>query len=259
MYSVTKRIAMIKQPYGGYINKKQFAVTQLEDHISLNENENIHASLVGSAIDYMTRFLMGTEKEEAFSISLEGAKALDLFKADKKRAATKNAEKLLAGINGINKKTVINACKLTGYDVCYRSRIGEYKPVKEICPDADTVENIITMINRSLSFWKEYGPIVKDGFTFEGGYTNTISEGDGDYLTNDTLWDFKVIKSEPKPKHTLQLFVYYIMGKHSVYKEFRNIKKLGIYNPRMNKVYTVEISSIPERVIEEVSKKVIGY
>ncbi|MDE7326673.1 MAG: hypothetical protein K2N63_10400 [Lachnospiraceae bacterium] len=259
MYSVTKRISMIKQPRGGYINKKELTITQLEDGITLNESENIHASLVGLAVDYMTRFMMGAEREGAFSISLKGAMSLDLFTADKKQSAMKNAVKLLSDIEGIDKKSITNACKLAGYDVCFRAGIMGYRPVEEINPDADTIENIMTMINRSISFWKEYGPITKDGFTFEGGYTDTISTGDGDYLAKDTLWDFKVSKDEPKPKYTLQLLVYYIMGMHSVHKEFKSIKNLGIYNPRMNKVYTVDIDTISRSVIDEVSKEVIGY
>ncbi len=259
MYSVTKRISMIKQPRGGYINKKELNIIQLEDDIVLNENENIQASLIGLAVDYMTRFAMSTTKEKAFSISLKGAMALDLFTLDKKQSATKNAAKLLSNIKGLDKESIINACKLVGYDVCFRAGIIGYKPVEEINPDADTIENILTMINRSISFWKEYGPITKDGFTFEGGYTDIISTGDGDYLTKDTLWDFKVSKDEPKPKYTLQLLVYYIMGVHSVYKEFNSIKKLGIYNPRLNKVYTLNIDSISAEIIETVSKDVIGY
>lgn len=94
MYSVTKKISMMKQLRGGYINKKELTMIQLKDGIVLNENENIHASLVGLAVDYMTRFMMGTSKENAFSISLKGAMALDLFTADKKQSAIKNAEKL---------------------------------------------------------------------------------------------------------------------------------------------------------------------
>ena len=249
MYSVTKRISMIKQPRGGYINKKELVITQLDDGITLNESENIHASLVGLAVDYMTRFMMGVQKEEAFSISLKGALAMDLFTGNKKQSSMKNATSLLADIKGLDKKSITNA----------RAGIIGYKPVEEINPDKDTIENIVTMINRNLSFWKEYGPITKDGFTFEGGYTDTISTGDGDYLTKDTLWDFKVSKDEPKPKYTLQLLVYYIMGMHSIHKEFKSIKNLGIYNPRMNKVYTVSIDTIPQSVINEVSKEVIGY
>ena len=193
------------------------------------------------------------------TISLKGALALDLFTGNKKQSSMKNATSLLADIKGLDKKSITNACKLVGYDVCFRAGIIGYKPVEEINPDKDTIENIVTMINRSLSFWKEYGPITKDGFTFEGGYTDTISTGDGDYLTKDTLWDFKVSKDEPKPKYTLQLLVYYIMGMHSIHKEFKSIKNLGIYNPRMNKVYTVSIDTIPQSVINEVSKDVIGY
>ena len=43
MYSVTKRISMVKQPYGGYLNKKQFDITSIDDGKTLNEAENIHA------------------------------------------------------------------------------------------------------------------------------------------------------------------------------------------------------------------------
>lgn len=250
MYSVTGRIRNIKQPRGGYISRKQFSINILDDGIDLNENENISSNLVGLAVDYMTRFLMGALKEEAFKISLLGAKiAKDDF----------NAYKLLDKIKGLDYESVDSACKLAGYDVCFRAGMMEYKSVEEINPDIETADNIVTMIRRSLHFWKEYGPIVKDGFSFEGGYTPVISTGDGDYLTKNTLWDFKVSKNEINSKHTLQLLVYYIMGKHSIHKEFDSIKSLGIYNPRLNKIYLLNICDIPKDVIDIVSRNVIGY
>ena len=262
MYSVTKRISMVKQPYGGYLNKKQFDITTIDDGKILNEKENIHASLIGLAVDYLTRFLMGTSAEEAFKISLQGALCLDLFlnnASDKKGLALRNAKKLLKGIKGLDDESVNNVCKLVGYDVCFRAGIMGYKPVEEINPDSDTIGNIVIMIERSLTFWKEYGPITKDGFTFEGGYTDIVSSGDGDYLTRDTLWDFKVSKEEPKSKYTLQLLMYYIMGCHSIHPEFKQIEKLGIFNPRKNKVYIANISLISPEIIEKVSRDVIGY
>ena len=208
MYSVTGRINVIKQPRGVYINRKEFTINVLEDGIKLNEEENIHPSLVGLTVDYMTRFLMDTLKENAFLISLQGAEiAKDHF----------NAYKLLSRINELNFESITNACKLVGYDVCFRVGMDGYKPVEEINPDIKTVDNIKTMIKRSLCFWKEYGPIVKDGFTFEGGYTSIISAGDGDYLTEDTLWDFIVSIIEFQSKHTLQLLLYYIIGEHCVH------------------------------------------
>ena len=230
MYSVTQRISKIKQPRGGYIKRKDFTCITLEDGIELNSQENIHPSLIGLVIDYMTRFCMGTPKETAFHISILGAKI------------AKNefvAYKLLSKINGLDTESIISASKLVGYDVCYRAGMAYFKPVSEITPDMNTITNIITMIKRTLSFWEQYGPIIKDGFTFEGGYTSIISAGDGDYLTKDTLWDLKVLKEEIKPKYTLQLLIYLIMGQHSVHKEFKNITQLGIYNPRLNKVYTL--------------------
>ena len=262
MYSVTKRISMVKQPYGGYLNKKQFDITTIDDGKILNEKENIHASLIGLAVDYLTRFLMGTSAEEAFKISLQGALCLDLFlnnASDKKGLALRNAKKLLKGIKGLDDESVNNVCKLVGYDVCFRAGIMGYKPVEEINPDSDTIGNIVIMVERSLTFWKEYGPIIKDGFTFEGGYTDIVSSGDGDYLTRDTLWDFKVSKEEPKSKYTLQLLMYYIMGCHSIHPEFKQIEKLGIFNPRKNKVYIANISLISPEIIEKVSRDVIGY
>lgn len=262
VYSVTKRISMVKQPYGGYLNKKQFDITTIDDGKILNEEENIHASLIGLAVDYLTRFLMGASVEEAFKISLQGALCLDLFlnnASDKKGLALRNAKKLLKGIKGLDDESVNNACKLVGYDVCFRAGIMGYKPVEEINPDSATIGNIVIMVERSLIFWKEYGPIIKDGFTFEGGYTDIVSSGDGDYLTGDTLWDFKVSKEEPKSKYILQLLMYYIMGCHSIHPEFKQIEKLGIFNLRKNKVYIANISLISPEIIEKISRDVIGY
>ncbi len=65
---VTKRISMVKQPYGGYLNKKQFDITTIDDGKTLNEAENIHASLIGLAVDYLTRFMMGTKRHQKVHI-----------------------------------------------------------------------------------------------------------------------------------------------------------------------------------------------
>lgn len=251
MVSVTQRINSIKQPRGGYVKPKEFTVTSLDDNVELNTDENIHSSLVGLAVDYLTRFMMGKPLNEAFYISLLGAA----------RIREENyAKKILNKISGLDDTSIINACKLVGYDVCVRAGITRYQPVQRIVPDSSTIFNILTMVNRSIKFMKQYGPIVKEGFTFEGGYTQLVSTGDGDFLTENTIWDFKISNKGPSNAHTLQLLMYYIMGKHSIHhEEFNNIKNLGIFNPRLNNVYMLEISSIAPNVIEEVSLKVIGY
>ncbi|MCX0405412.1 hypothetical protein, partial [Clostridium perfringens] len=206
MVSVTQRIKQIKQPRGGYIRPKEFNITILDDNIKLNEKENIHSSLVGLAVDYMTRYSIGTPINEAFKISIMGASII---------GESKFAQKLIEEIEGLDDNSIVNACKLVGYDVCCRAGIIGYKPVQNINPDKDTIDNIRYMIKRSLKFIEIYGPIIKDGFTFEGGYTNLVSKGDGDFLTKSTLWDFKVSTKNPTNAHTLQLLMYYLMGINS--------------------------------------------
>lgn len=250
MYSVTQRIKTIKQPRGGYINPKAFEVTELNDGIELFENENIHSSIMGLVVDYLTRYMIGATAKDAFSISLLGS---DIIKERKK------AENLLEDIKGLDDKSIINACKLSGYDVCFRAGIIGYKPVDTINPNSETIYNIRTMVNRGIKFFDQYGPITLDGFVFVGGYTDIVSSGDGDFLTKDTLWDFKVSKDKPKSAHTLQLLMYYIMGKRSINKEFETVKNIGIFNPRLNVVYSLEINKIPQEIIDTVSKEVIGY
>ncbi|MDY5401055.1 MAG: hypothetical protein SPG41_00355 [Erysipelotrichaceae bacterium] len=58
MSSVTKRITEIKQPRGGYIKPSQFKIQKIEDGQILSEHENVHASVIGMAVDYLTRFVM---------------------------------------------------------------------------------------------------------------------------------------------------------------------------------------------------------
>ena len=115
------------------------------------------------------------------------------------------------------------------------------------------------MVNRSILFFKEFGPVIQDGFTFSGGYGKYITSGDGDFLTEDTLWDFKVSKNKPLPKDTLQILIYYIMGLNSESSNFSNIVKIGFFNPRLNQVYTYEVSNISIETIKEIEQEIIGY
>ena len=259
MSSVTARIKEIKQPRGGYLKISEFNTKVLGDDRVLNENENIHASVIGMVVDYMTRFVMGADLTEAFKISIMGATLAE-------RLGPKNSLKeintYLKEIKGLDDESIIIACKAVTFDVWYRNPIAAMmaKNAKDTNPDAKTIENIKILIERSLKFWENYGPIKVDGFTFENdGYTDTVNTGDGDFLTDDTLWDFKVSKAEPKTDHTLQLLMYYIMGIHSGKEEFKNIKKIGIYNPRLNKVYQYEMSNLPSDIIKDIEENVICY
>ena len=64
-------------------------------------------------------------------------------------------------------------------------------------PDQDTINNIKSLINRSLSFLIKLVKL-KWMVSHLRGYTSIIDSGDGDFLTEDTLWDFKVSKQLPQ-------------------------------------------------------------
>ena len=259
MTSVTGRVKEVKQSQGGYLSIKEFKVVELSNIKRLNDIENIHASVLGMAVDYLTRLMNGVSVIEAFKISLLGAARAEEFEV---KNAKNEILSYVLNIKGLDDESIINACKAVSFDVWVRNFISAMttKQAKDINPDLETVENIRILVERSISFWKEYGPIKINGFGFDKkARTEIITSGDGDYLTEDTMWDFKVSKSEPTTKDTLQLLIYYIMGLHSGEDYYKNIKKIGFYNPRLNKVYTYKVNKLSEETIKEIEKDVIGY
>lgn len=65
MYSVTYVVKHIKQPYDGVINRQLCTFEEFNDDRNINKDYSVHASLIGMAVDYLTRFLLGTKREDA--------------------------------------------------------------------------------------------------------------------------------------------------------------------------------------------------
>lgn len=264
MLSVTQRIngvpsagiKGVKQPRGGYVPPKMLTAIPLGMGEEEIEDTDFSPALTGVAVDYLTRFMLGANPQDAFHISLMGAKKLEDATGI---PAVEQALGYCSEITGLDVLSIKRACQLSGYDVCFRAGLMGYKPAESIDPDGAAIGNIRLMVERSLKFFEEYGPVVLDAPTFEGGYTEIVSAGDGDFLTEDTLWDFKVSKKPPTNKHTLQALIYFLMGKHSIHDEFDSVENIGFYNPRLNTVYRMAVSDIAPEVIEEVESEVIGY
>lgn len=259
MASVTNRIKSITQPRGGYLPVTMFEHIELNNGVNavdekVYEGSSIHGSMIGTAVDYITRFMLNGDASKAFHISLIGAE---------RAGKSENAQKLLAQIQGLDDQSIRAACHLVQYDVFARNTMAAmaYLHNETIVADDGTVSNIQIMVKSALQLFEKYGAIVSIGMTFEGGYTDTIDSGDADFLTVDTLWDFKVTKQErPTSNETLQLLVYYVMGLHSKrYTDFENIKYLGIFNPRYNTIYRCAIDKIDKEIIKTVEERVICY
>ena len=266
MYSVTQRAQKFKQPYGGFIRPVQFETVVLDDGKILNDGENISPVLIGIVVDYMTRLMTGNPLSEAFFPSIQGAEIATRYKYGTGKEFHNEIEKLAEmyrTIRDLDDQSITIACKMASFDIWRRNYIAailrDYS-YEEVNVDEKTIENIRIMVERGIHMWEIYGPVIESGFTFEpNGYTDIVSTGDGDYLTTDTIWDYKVSKNKITSKNTLQILMYWIMGKHSGKPEFENITHLGFFNPRKNIVSLLETQKIPQQVILKVEKDVIGY
>ena len=251
-YTVTQRIRAIKQPDEGYIPISKFSVKKYEDFCRLNYKENITANYVGLAVDYLTRFYVTKNIEEAFDISMLGAKILH-----EEYGMDEEYQHCLELLEKIRQGDIFSAVQLVAYDEVYRAGIID---IPELQADKFTIENIKIMVNRGVRFLKNCSSEIKSGLNFEGGYTEIVVNGDCDYLTENALIDFKVIRGEITTNYTLQIFMYYLMGLRSENKkDFEKVKWLALFNTRKNVVYYVNVKNISDSVVEEVSKKVIGY
>lgn len=258
--SVTHRIKEIKQPRGGYLSPKHFSETIFPPSAELIplDGENISPALVGLAVDYLSRYVAGASIMDAFRISLMGAKEVGEY--DSASILALSIEALVESPNReLDDYAIRAACQLAGYDVAYRSGANAYRPIEDIHPNGTTIEHIREMVNRTMQFFDAYGPVVADGMTFTGGYTDTVPAGDADFMTANTLWDMKVSKNKPTSAHTLQLLMYWRLAAHCGQEAYAGIAKIGIFNPRLGGVWTYAIEDIPEETVEAVDNDVIRY
>lgn len=253
MLSVSQMTKRITQPSGGYLPIKSFQVHTYDDGLTVDDSSPEYpafASIQGMVVDYLTRYMSGSPLRDAFLISLMGASMVSEEDA---------ADALLNHIKGLDRNSIISACKLVSYDVAFRRGAEFYSPASSVEPPNTIISNIQVMVQRGLAFLALHAPVTCAGVTFEGGYTSLVSSGDADFLTADGLWDFKVSRNAHTTAETLQILMYYIMGIHSVHPEFNSIQKLGLFNPLKNESYEIALRDIPDTVFRTVSHDVLGF
>lgn len=253
MSGVIRQSINVRQPLGGYLRIRDMDVTEINDITTLHNRQDQGASLkiIALAVDHLTHILLGFDKQDTFLVSMMGSKMVN---------EQDQALELLEKIDGLEDESIINTCKLVGYRALYRGGKYRFVPIEEIEPSEETIEDIRTMVTRSLKFFEESGPILKNHITFEGAYTSRIRTGEVDFLTEDAIWDFKILKHPVRKEDTLQLLLYYLLGLQSHEKEkFEKLTKIGIYNPRLNVAYTIDVDKIDETLKKEIYERIIGY
>ncbi|MCI4659575.1 hypothetical protein [Cryobacterium zhongshanensis] len=289
MATVTQRIKQVTQPRGGYVNPRAMSWMQLGDgtpQLLNHRAENVSPAAVGTAVDYLSRLANGAAPEDAFLISIEGAVRLHLSEVLSTLDISRLTPVLDVGylrdetatqemVHVVDVLTQLKSLRpgvipdddairaavhLVGYDIAYRrgagSYFGEHTP-----PDAVTTAHIRTMVERAVAFFTKFGPVTEDGFLPVNRLSKTtlVDSGDGDFLTADTLWDFKVSVAPPTAVHTLQLLMYLLMGLRSGQEQYGQIEYIGIFNPRLNIVYRLAFADVSADVVRAVSHEVIGY
>lgn len=255
--SVTGILANIKQPRGGYLPLSNFDIESHCDDLRVVGDCNIAPSLVGLAVDYGTRIALGNDPEETFEVATVGAAMV---------GASDVAESLIADIDAaalksgeIDEKSVVSLCKLSGFDSAFRAGASAYRPVSEINPDRQTIADIGNLILRTKAFFDASAEPVIAGFTFEGACTDDAGASDGDYICGDTLWDLKVSKNEPTIKNTMQVLLYYLMGLRSSKDEFKAVTRIGLFNPWLQKSWSISVLDLDESFLSMVENDILGY
>lgn len=241
MVSLTNRINNIKQPKGGFLPLDSFNTRVFFDKFDsiIPVDYTPQPQLKGLMVDYLIRVHLGFNKRDAFKISLFGADLLD---------DTGLANIALSFINTQDVSDLVSlssAYHLVKYDVAYRRGVQYYKPSVRSGMGVSDWREVSHMVIRALNFFeKESQNIIDVGVTFDGLYSDLVTSADVDYISQNTLWDLKTSKDEPNIKDTLQILGYYLMGLMSGDERFKKIDTIGIYNPRLNKSYTLPISEV---------------
>lgn len=278
--TVTQAVKAVKQPRGGYVPPKLMVEEDLADDayraelIDKMAEEQSSPATIGVAVDYLTRFMLEKrtgipEKKssmECFSIPRKGIR----FGANNLELSADRFEKLVEKVNGLDDNSIDAMFQLTAWDSMYRTGL----PVdpETLHPNEITCKHVRMMVEKAQEMLGDSDVVI--GPTFQGGYSKIIHKGDADYIRDRWLVDMKVSKKErPDTIQTLQLIVYYLLGKAVVDDvglplkagrdnpfrgAFEDMWGIEILNPRCGVRWRLFVSEIPTETINEIVRDVMG-
>ena len=255
--TITRRINTIRQPEGGFLSPNAFTVTAFDGGNGDGGGDlnppSLNPDLVEAAVYYLSAVMLGRPARSAFMPSLY-VSLVTGFGED-----TDEVGEMIEGIVGLDRASVVNAVIVCGYIVCHNADVDYCKKVDRIVPDDAAVENIVTMVNRTVEFARRFETGMLGPISLDGGYSNIVTAGAVEMLSKDTVWNFRISVSAADEKDTLRVLMYWRMGLRSTVSAFKDVKYLGIFNPRRNEISRIAVEDIPEEVLFKVDRDVIGY
>ena len=265
--SVIKQMkGQLHQPHGGLIKSNWFEQIDLSSENKLYDAENGFPTCIAVTVERLSRYFIENDKNrkrKIFNFVDSGIfhAAISEMVSDKRakfdelfEKHVKHTRNLKSKIKDLNIESIKATYELMSYDVLSPDRffLEDISAIND-----ETFKNIEIMVQRTLNFFE--GQKVNCGLPFSN-CGDIITGGETDFITDDTLYDMKVYRKAILNKdHKLQIVIYWILGLHSGYKEqFEKIKKLSIFNPRLNVVWVLDVSDIPNEVIKFIEAKVIG-
>lgn len=247
---ITKLASTVKQPRGGFFSVKLFQETQYNSAKELYPDENVSKTLIGTTVDNLTRVLLGANPKKVFEPATFGMMAIKVDMYD-------DCYDLADEVKGLDEDSIIAAYRLSVYESVYRSG---YKPSMNLTPELPnkyTINNIKTMVYRSLEYFGKQKEIANVGKTLSIKYKGDSIYGDYDYLTEDSLIDMKVLSKKITNKNTLQIILYWILGMKSDKNHFSNVKFLKFYNPRLDIEYAFDLNELTPDILKPILEEVL--
>lgn len=148
MASAATRAKEAWQPRGGYVDPRSMKAVRFEGARPLfpAASENVHPSVVETAVRRLLALIAGDTVEGAFSECV--VSALVVGQRD-------DALRLRADIRGLDDASVASACRLSAYEAALEAGIALHaEDVTRMRPNAATLANVRTMVESASGFLK---------------------------------------------------------------------------------------------------------
>lgn len=247
------------------------------------EKENVPPDVMGSAVDYATRYLLTNDFRKSFKYAIRGVEIIEKhYESTEKYELAKEFERNAVPDSDEDRISLTRALYLAGFDAVYRCGAPR-KPYHGNIGDEDR-RNLSYMANSCVDFVETLGDVVDVGYELKNDKAmTTVSAmscgidpvdipcegiiGDIDILTTKALIDIKTTKGARrcdvlKPEAKMQMALYYLLGLRSeddrIRRAFERIENLAFFNPRHGVGYVIDIADIGQKALNTIALSVLG-